>query len=235
LRPGYGYPVDAWRVEQVFHVYDEGLQFASDTAVWAQFWILWRRIAGGLDDAQQARIFADLVYYLDPTPRRNQSRPKGPRALALEEMVRLAGSLERLPAERKIELGEWLFTRVADKELSHACAYFALGRIGARAPLYGSAHAVVPAAVASRWLTRLLALDLEHTDHAAFAVAQLARFTHDRARDLEPAERERAAAALSRLRGSDIWVQLVREGGELGAAEATAVFGESLPPGLRLL
>jgi hypothetical protein len=30
-------------------------------------------------------------------------------------------------------------------------------------------------------------------------------------------------------------VKLVREGGELGASEATQVFGESLPPGLRLL
>jgi len=235
LRPGYGYPVDGWRVEQVWPAYTESIQFATDAAVWTQFWILWRRIAGGLDDAQQARIFDDLTFYLDPDPRRRRLRPKGPRALGLEEMVRLAGTLERIPAERKIELAEWLFTRIKNKELSPACAYFAIGRIGARAPLYGSAHAAVPATTASAWLEQLLALDLKNTDQAAFAVAQLARFTHDRARDLPPELRERAANALSTLKGSEIWLQLVREGGELGAAETSAVFGESLPPGLRLL
>jgi hypothetical protein len=234
LRPGYGYPVDAWRVEQTFASYEESVQFSNDAAVWAQFWILWRRIAGGLGDAEQARIYDDIAFYLDPNPRR-RARPKGPRPLALEEMVRLAGCLERLSPANKVELGEWLFTRVATKDLSHASAYFALGRIGARAPLYGSAHAVVPAEVASGWLDRLLALDLRRTDQAAFAVAQLARFTHDRARDLPASDRERAAAALSALPGSDLWTQLVREGGELGVEQATAVFGESLPPGLRLL
>jgi hypothetical protein len=234
LRPGYGYPVDGWRVDQVFATYEESVQFANDAAAWAQYWILWRRIAGGLSDAQQARIYDDVSFYLDPNPRR-RARPKGPRPLALEEMVRLAGCLERLPPERKAELGEWLFTRIAKKELSHASGFYALGRIGARAPLYGSAHAVVPAEVAARWLDRLLALDLRNTDQAAFAVAQLARFTHDRARDLPPADRERAAVALSALPGSALWATLVREGGELGVEQAAAVFGESLPPGLRLL
>ena len=150
MRPGYGYPVDAWRVEQIWSAYEESVQFSNDAAVWAQFWILWRRIAGGLDDAQQARIFEDLAFYLDPNPRR-RPRPKGARPLALEEMVRLAGCLERIAPTSKVELGEWLFTRVANRDISQASAYFALGRIGARAPLYGSAHAVVPAEVASRW------------------------------------------------------------------------------------
>jgi molecular chaperone DnaK (HSP70) len=237
LRPGFGYPVDGWRVEQVWPLYEEGVQFAPEAAVWAQFWILWRRIAGGLGDAQQARIADDLAFYLDPNAKRRPgaSKPKGPRALGLEEMVRLAGSLERLPSDRKVEIGATLLARAERKELSQAAAYWALGRIGARAPWYGSAHTVVPPEVAAGWLARLLALDLVATEQAAFAVAQLARFTHDRARDLAPELRDRAAQALARVRGSEAWVQLVREGGELGATETTHVFGESLPPGLRLL
>jgi molecular chaperone DnaK (HSP70) len=235
LRPGFGYPVDAWRVDQVWPLYEEGVQFAPEAAVWAQFWILWRRIAGGLDEAQQVRVLDDLAFHLDPNPKRRSTRPKGPRALGLEEMVRLAGSLERVPAARKVELGGTLLARVAARELSQAAAYWSLGRIGARAPWYGSAHTVVPPEVAGEWLERLLALDLAATEQAGFAVAQLARFTHDRARDLAPGLRERAAQALGRLRGGEAWVRLVREGGELGASEATQVFGESLPPGLRLL
>jgi hypothetical protein len=234
LRPGFGYPVDAWRVDQVFGVYEEGVQFAPETAVWAQFWILWRRIAGGLDDARQVRLLDDVIYHLDPNPRR-RARPKGPRALGLEEIARLAGSLERVPAARKVELGGYLLALLANRQLSQAAVYWSLGRLGARAPWYGSAHTVVPPDVAASWLDRLLSLDLAGAEQAAFAVAQLARFTHDRARDVAPELRERAAQALARLRGSEPWVQLVREGGELGASEATLVFGESLPPGLRLL
>ena len=81
----------------------------------------------------------------------------------------------------------------------------------------------------------LPALDLKKTEQAAFAVAQLSRLTHDRARDLEPALRERAASMLSRAPGNEPWVKLIREGGELSAQEAGRVFGESLPAGLRLL
>ena len=235
LRPGFGYPLDAWRVDQVWKLYDEGVQFAPDAAVWAQFWILWRRIAGGLDEAQQSRILDEIAFYLEPDPRRRGPRPKGPRALALEEMVRLAGSLERVSAARKVELGRMLLAGLERREFSPAAAYWSLGRAGARAPWYGSAHTVVSSEVVASWLERLLQLDLAQNAQAAFAVAQLARLTHDRARDLAPELRERAAQALSALPGGEPWVQLVREGGELAASETRQLFGESLPPGLRLL
>ena len=75
LRPGFGYPVDAWRVEHVYPLYEQGVQFAPDVAVWTQFWVLWRRISGGLDDAQQHRIFDDLAFYLDPNAQRRGSKP----------------------------------------------------------------------------------------------------------------------------------------------------------------
>jgi molecular chaperone DnaK (HSP70) len=235
LRPGFGYPVDAWRAQQLWAVYPEGVQFGNDAQVWSQFWICWRRIAGGLDEAQQQRVFADLVPYLEPASARPRAKPKGPRAQGLEDMVRLAGSLERLPAAQKSELGTWLLARLAKSELSQPSVYWSLGRLGARAPWYGSAHSVVPPEVAAGWLERLLSLDLRKVEQAAFAVAQLARLTEDRARDLEPELRARAAERLSNVPGSDAWVKLIREGGELSASEASRVFGESLPAGLRLL
>jgi hypothetical protein len=110
-----------------------------------------------------------------------------------------------------------------------------LGRLGARVPWHGSAHAVITPEQASAWLEPLLKLDLARIEQAAFAIAQLARLTNDRARDLPPALRERAAQALARAPGSEPWIKLVREGGELGESEAGRVFGESLPLGLRLL
>jgi len=235
LRPGYGYPVDAWRVEQIWPLYAEGVQFTPDPAVWSQFWILWRRIAGGLDQAQHEKLYSDLRPYLEPPSARPKPKPKGPKLQGLEDMVRLAASLERLSPAQKSELGGFLLARLAKAELSQASVFWSLGRLGARAPFYGSAHSVVSPETASEWLERLLALDLKRTEQAAFAVAQLSRFTHDRARDLDPALRDRAAELLARAPGNEPWVKLIREGGELSAQEAGRVFGESLPAGLRLL
>ncbi|HKU41524.1 MAG TPA: Hsp70 family protein [Polyangiales bacterium] len=235
LRPGFGYPADAWRVQQVAALYNEGVQFAQDAMVWSQYWILWRRIAGGLDEAMQLRILEDIAWYLEPAGPRPRPRPKGQRAQGLEDMVRLAGALERAPAARKLEIGQWLWTRLKNKELSQASVYWTLGRLGARAPWYGSAHSVIAPDQVRAWLEPLLALDLAKTEQAAFAVAQLARYTSDRARDLDAELRERAALALERVPGGEGWVKLVREGGELGASEAGRVFGEALPVGLRLV
>jgi len=235
LRPGLGYPLDSFRVEQTFALYQEGVQFAPDAQVWSQWWILWRRIAGGLNEAQQTRILADLTYYLEPQGPRPRKRPQGPKALGLEDMVRLAGALERIDVAKKAELGQWMWKRLEKTEVSQASALFCIGRLGARVPLHGSLHSVVPRHVVEPWLTRVLALDLAKFDEAAVAAAQLARFSQDRERDVPDALRERTAEALERARENAGLARIVREGGELTVQEESRVFGESLPPGLRLL
>jgi hypothetical protein len=229
LRPGFGYPADAWRVQQLAALYADGVQFAADAQVWSQYWIFWRRIAGGLDEALQTRILDDIAWYLEPPGPRPRPRPKGQRAQGLEDMVRLAGALERVPASRKLEVGGWLLARLKSKELSQASG------VGARSRWSGSAHSVIPPEAVRGWLEPLLDTDLRKAEQAAFAIAQLARFTADRARDLDAELRDCAARALERVPGTEPWVRLVREGGELSEAEAGRVFGESLPAGLRLL
>jgi hypothetical protein len=234
LRPGYGYPLDDFRVSQIWALYKEGLQFIPDAQVWSQWWIMWRRIAGGLDEAQQRSLLADLSYYLEPAGPRPRARPKGPKALALEDMVRLSGALERVPAADKVKVGDWLLGQLDKSEVSAGAVHWALGRLGARVPLYGSAHTVVPVNVAARWLGRLLGADLAGSEQVAFAAAQLARLTHDRERDIDAALRERVSAALRKQGGNESLLRLVEEGGELGEAEQVRVFGDSLPSGLRL-
>ncbi len=234
LRPGFGYPLDDFRVSQIWELYKEGLQFIPDAQVWSQWWIMWRRIAGGLDEAQQRTLLADISYYLEPAGPRPRARPKGPKALALEDMVRLSGALERVPAADKVKVGDWLLGQLDKGEVSAGAVHWSLGRLGARVPLYGSAHTVVPVNVAARWLGRLLGTDLGGSEQGAFAAAQLARLTHDRERDIDAALRDKVSAALRRLGGNEPLVRLVQEGGELGEAEQVRVFGDSLPSGLRL-
>jgi hypothetical protein len=93
----------------------------------------------------------------------------------------------------------------------------------------------VPREVAREWLEQVLALDWRAVGPAAFAAAQLARLSGDRDRDLEVEVREGVVQRLRKHRAPLEWVRMVQEVTELDTADQTRVFGESLPPGLRLV
>jgi hypothetical protein len=92
----------------------------------------------------------------------------------------------------------------------------------------------VPPEIAAEWLEFLLRTDLRANSDAPFAVAQLARLSGDRARDLDEALRGRAAAALEQLRAPPDWARAIREVTALGEKDEQRVFGEALPLGLHL-
>jgi hypothetical protein len=232
LRPGYGFPLDDWRVQQIAPLYDQGVQYAGEVRNWAEWWTLWRRVAGGLDEGLQLRILRDVGGHLRPGARRAAG---GLRTVGYDDRVRLVGALERLPVERKVEVGGWLARAGRSKPTESPQRWWALGRLGARVPLYGSAHHVVPREVAREWLEQVLALDWRAVGPAAFAAAQLARLSGDRDRDLEVEVREGVVQRLRKHRAPLEWVRMVQEVTELDTADQTRVFGESLPPGLRLV
>ena len=161
-------------------------------------------------------------------------RPKGVQPEGLDEMVRLAASLEHLSAAQKEQLGGWVAQRLRAEAKSGGPWAWALGRLGARVPLYGSSHKVVDVAAAEAWLALLLEQGLGRIDGAAFAAAQLARLTGDRTRDLDPALRERTAAALVAAKAAEGWVRMVTEVVELAAADEARALGDTLPAGLSL-
>ncbi|MBL8259961.1 MAG: hsp70 family protein [Candidatus Competibacteraceae bacterium] len=230
LRPGFGYPLDDWRVQQVWALYPQGVQYGQDAQNRAEWWTLWRRVAGGLDAAAQARLSEDLLADLRPLTGK-AAKDKAP---GVEDMARLAGVLERLPSGRKVELGQLLLARLARKGESPQL-WWAVGRIGTRAPAYGSAHDVVPAAAAEDWLEQVLALDWRAMTPAPFAAALLARLSGDRERDVGEGLRGRVLQRLRAAKAPASWLKMVEEVVELDEADSGRVFGEALPPGLRLV
>ena len=93
---------------------------------------------------------------------------------------------------------------------------------------------MVPAAVASEWAEKILNVDLKGTEGALFALAQLARVTGDRTRDLDEGLRRRIAERLDKAGAPKHLAQMVREHVEWTADDEAQAFGEALPPGLRL-
>jgi hypothetical protein len=151
-------------------------------------------------------------------------------------MWRCAASLERLAAEVKEALGEALLKELA-RPVAPAYALWCLGRLGARVPLYGLANTVVSREAAERWIQALLARPLapgRETGDAIFALAQLARFSGDRARDLPDSLRTQVIDRLAQLGADEFATRPVREYHELEATQEGQVLGDSLPIGLRL-
>jgi molecular chaperone DnaK (HSP70) len=232
MRPGFGFPLDDWRVEQLWSLYDEGVQFIPESQVWSEWWTLWRRVAGGLDEAAQIHIVDDIAFYLQPAGK--AKKPAGPKKRGYDDMVRLAAALERIPVARKIEVGEWLLERLR-KPKESATTWWAVGRIAARDPFYGSAHNVVPAAVAAAWLQQILGIDWKGNEPAAFAAAVIARKTGDRERDIGDQLRGQITGKLQAAKAPLGWIAMVSDIVQLDEIDERRVFGDSLPPGLKLV
>ncbi len=234
LRPGFGAPLDGWRAQETWQAFREGLQYQGEPRAWQAWWVLWRRIAGGLDTAAQQTLFAAVAPFVRPRDaRRPPPRVPGVKPEALDEMIRLAASLERIDPGDKVEAGWWILARI-EGEGPAPHLLWAVGRLGARVPFHGSAHLVVPARTAEAWAARLLALPVPRSE-LVFPLAQLARRSGDRARDVDDAVRTSALAALAEGGAPEETLRAVREVAAASEEEERRIFGESLPPGLRLV
>ena len=185
------------------------------------------------EDAQQ-QVLDAMAWLQAAAGTKRHKLPFDPSKVGYADMLRLYASLERIPVDRKVEIAEQLLVRLQRPSENHH-GWWAVGRIGARRPFYGSAHGVVPADVATRWLDAILALDWKKVEPAVFAAVQIARMTGDRSRDLSKPVRETVVRRLEAVNAAPAWVEMVREVVTLDNADTGRVFGEALPAGLKLI
>jgi hypothetical protein len=242
LRPGFGDPLDRFRIEQLWKLMvapprSDGVRGPRPAAPrqpesGADYWIMWRRVAGGLGTSLQKSLYDRLRPAL--LPGKSGPRP-GPNELA--EMWRAAASLERLDAKQKETLGGALLKQLRRSPVpTHG--FWALTRLGARALLYGPLNTVVHPQVAAAWVEANLSFEPGNESERmawAFCLSQLARCTGQRALDLDDSWRQ---AVLSTLRGQQVpehWAKMVAEVSELEREEQGQLLGDALPIGLRLV
>ncbi|MCU6499438.1 hsp70 family protein [Rugamonas sp. A1-17] len=257
LRPGFGYTLDEWRIEQLWAMFDTGVQHHKDSQVCAEWWTLWRRVAGGLSVEAQLRVLDDFAFNVQADDQERGRRPQTLVNGSEEDMLRLGASLERIPGNYKAEIGAWMLgrleaaTKAASKaaanktrsgatdagkaEASQARFLWGLSRVGARQPFHGSAHDVVEAAIVEQWLAAILSLDWKKVEPAGYAAAHLARMTGDRSRDIGEALRAEILRRLVAVGAPASWSAMVREVVQLDQADEKRMLGEALPPGLKLI
>lgn len=201
--------------------------FSPGKRIKLQEYILWRRVAGGLSRERQQLVLADELGKL-----RGAKAPP-------PELVLLAGSLERLDHELKLELIERFIVAAADlaRRGGHAAPYLsALGLLLNRAPLYGGPETVVPPHLVERAYDALFKLHWAPSEmtelHTLFLRA--ARVVDNRSLDVAPSLRSRIADKLEKMGVAPLKTAKLRAFMPVTASERPGFFGERLPPGLIL-
>jgi molecular chaperone DnaK (HSP70) len=233
LRPGFGAELDDWRIQQLWKLKSAGLCFPKAAQCRAEWWNMWKRVAGGLTRQQQLQLDNEVAPWLLP---RLKSKTRGlPRAgpQELREYWQLMGSCERLSAEMKAELGDALLPAILKAQATDV-ELWAFGRLGARAPMYGPLNCIVSRQVVRRWVEALLASDWRKPEPMVFMLVQLARCVADRERDLDASLRQRIAERIATLPGGRRAARLLTEFVPLEAQERARIMDESLPVGLQI-
>jgi molecular chaperone DnaK (HSP70) len=227
-RPGFGSPLDAWRVSELRKTYAAGLACPRDVQAQVEWLVLWQRVGAGFSAGQQRELAQRIAAQVGV----GQRKPPRINPQIEREGWRLLGSLERLDIGLRTKLGEELLQRIKRDQRNGAWLW-TLGRLGARTPLYGPLSSVPAPATAAAWVERLLALKTI-TEEVATTIVQIASLTGDPARDLASDVRSAAADRIRAAGHPDRTVHALLHVSPAGSVDAARLFGEPLPEGLRL-
>lgn len=237
MRPGVGDPVDAWRIREAWKLFPAGPVFPRQPQCRLEWWVFWRRVAGGLNAGQQLHIYQQVSAGLPLSEKKRKGAKKQAKRFGPQEeteVLMMLANFERLPPDVKVELGRCVLERI-ERGKPKSQDLWALGRFGARAPLYGPFDRVIPAREAASWLCAALGAGVEATEGAGHALVQLALKTGDRERDLPDAEREGLAAWLRNGPHAGRLLEILENpDSSLRAHEQEWIFGEALPSGITL-
>jgi molecular chaperone DnaK (HSP70) len=225
LRPGYGYPLDESRVEELWRLFELGMAFPGQKRVQVQWWLLWRRTAGGLNAQRQEKILDKIL-------------PKLPLPLETAEILYLAGSLERIPLDRKLGLVKLLSAGLRKPQLPNKTPHaWALGRLLSRVPLYAGPETILPPQEVEKLFLQTRELDWKLPANAPLIplFAQAARRTERRGVDLPSEVREELLQKMKSSAARPEELQVVRETVPVKDIDRVHQFGESLPSGLVLV
>lgn len=230
LRPGYGFPLDDFRMKELWKILLGEFKSKKTSECLVQMCICVRRVAGGLNRGQQMQVATDLIgTVIDKKTGKIDLKRKGDSYL-YSEKIRALASLERVDLPFKMKLGEALSDRIIHDQGDKGDCW-ALGRIGARHLLHGSAGHVIPRGAAAKWVEKLLANKKNLDDEALlFLMRQLARKTDQRELNLSESLIQQI---LKTFPQSDLEEWILKEK-KIDEAEQEQLYGDRVPTGLLL-
>ncbi|MEM1281938.1 MAG: Hsp70 family protein [Chlamydiota bacterium] len=228
LRPGFGYPLDDHRMKELWKVILSETNQKSSDEVSIQKWICLRRVSGGLNKGQQNQIYHQIMPSIFNKQSGRIELSKGCDKYHYKEKIRTLASLERVEFKAKRTLGKALIEAIIKAKGGSSDEIWAVGRIGAREPLYVSQANVLPVEDVSPWIQSLL----PHSkgEKRALALAMLARKTPHNELNVKKEIREQ----VKNLTESTHLHKMIDGHETLTAQEKNSVLGDHLPPGIIL-
>ena len=230
LRPGFGDALDEHRLRELWKIFRDGPVHAKNVQARSEWWVLWRRVAGGLSASQQRQVFLSISSLIKP--KKGGKKAGLPPQEHMEIWMAMA-NLERISAEDKIARGKLLLNDLHPKKVRPQY-WWALSRIGAREPLYGPIDRIISPDAAAKWIGKILSENWKNPKPVGMALARMARLTGDRKRDLEPETIQTIIHWLSPHEWAAPHIKTLQEVIPVARQEETQIFGESLPSGIQL-
>ena len=229
LRPGFGYPLDDFRVKELWKIILNDFKGSKNLETQIQHWICYRRVAGGLNKGQQTQLATDIMNSLLPN-KSSKIQLKNKNELYLySEKIRTLASFELIETSQKIRLGQALMERILSGEWE-SVDYWALGRLGARHLIYGSIAQVVPKENCEAWIKSLLTL--QPIDPLAHLFAQLARKTDHRHINIQDTLVDEILNKFKDTSHYKRLEDLLKHVSVLSVIEQEQLFGDKLPLGI---
>ncbi len=238
LRPGFGYPLDDFRVKELWKVIlgdlkNQQANLAQASDVDLQIWICYRRIAGGLSKGQQMQLASCIFPTLINKKNGNIEIPGTKELYAFSEKVRTLASMELIDHAMKVKLGNALVLRIAAGK-AQDWEYWAMSRIGARHLIYGSLSCIIHRQTCSQWIEKIVSSPDIDRVRAGHLLGSLARKTGQREYDLTESQLRAVVQCLQGHPQQQRLEELIYRETTLTYEEQNKQFGENLPAGLML-
>jgi hypothetical protein len=227
MRPGFGDGFDEYRLKNLWKIHKHGAIHSKNAQVRSEWWILWRRVAGGLTAGQQRQFIQELTPIIIP---KKGTKSRIPPQESLEIWMAVA-NMERLLAKDKIKWGRLLLSEIKPKKCKPQ-HFWSLSRIGARELLYGPVDRVVSPDEVASWIEKILSQTWRNPKPVGIAIAQLARKTGDRMRDLDSSITDDVIDWMKQYDILAPHIKYLEEVVPMAKSDEDAIFGETLPSGL---
>lgn len=229
LRPGYGVKGDEVRVDRMWKMVYESFDF-DNAEFWAEWWVMWKRIAPGLSAERQMGLKGRVESILFGSKKKHDKKMHKVVQHERNQLWRLLGYLERLPVEEKQRLGNWILLAPLSFG-ADSVALAALARLGARELAYAPDNLMVPQVTANAWAQTLLKKAIPGNSYLDTALREIGRKTGDRLVQIEDNLRKEILDVFKKKLRKKNFIQPLLKAVKLEEKDLQEITGEVLPSG----
>jgi DNA-K related protein len=221
LRPGYGFNLDEERIEQLWKLKDLGLVNRKNKNVSASWFIMWRRVVGGLDTSKQLSLYEGYSGLLSSE----------------SEVLKLLASCERLSPTLKKRMVRSLLNLVYRSGKTDPSLNWSLKRLMNRVPVYAAEGFILESEYLEELISEFLKVKLPEVTFRSLLISfcEACRYVDNPLLDVSFKTRKALLSEASKFKlGEKVTSALMRRS-LIDNNPRNDLLGDTLPDGMVLL